>query len=502
MQFKPNLFLEIGIFCSGANQDYLADCPKSEHIKYTNIGYLVFFTGVFAFFSSSYALYTIFEKYSAAIVFAFFWGGMIFILDRYIVSSLRKVGNIKKEFLIAFPRFLLALTIAIVISHPLELRIFRNEIINYLVKSLESQKREINDFYKNETQSIQDAFEKKQADFKEIILNKKKEIKDLGDHKIDLEKEVSEAKENYLCEADGTCGSGKIGIGPIAKIKDAHYKQLKANFDNQVAKIDEEITQIKTEIGQLQIAYQNKLQMWESDYKNSKKKLEPERKREINIIDSSYSNSLLDQSHALFQIAKEKKGTLIIIIFITILFIMVETAPVFVKLISSKGPYDIFINSECDEAEAKCNELSKMRLFEYDLKLLEYRKQRENEIEKEIVDKKKSIFKNMIDDISTELVKKSEFSEKINKHLHDIFDKILEAILSVPKKDLMTEQPEGNRILWLFTISSIAATLTYAIFHIYKDFGAAVSCGASFVSLVGFYLSLKNKMLQEYNKGV
>src|SRR5688572_1281492 len=114
-------------FCSGADTDLLKKCP-SETAKYTGIGATVFFTGVFAFLSASYALYTVFDNVLSAIIFGIVWGLMIFNLDRYIVSSMRKEGKTGKELMAASPRIILAIIISIVIAKPLELKIFEKEI--------------------------------------------------------------------------------------------------------------------------------------------------------------------------------------------------------------------------------------------------------------------------------------------------------------------------------------------------------------------------------------
>src|SRR5690242_9548736 len=108
-------------FCSGADTEILKKCP-SETAKYTGIGATVFFTGVFAFLSASYALYTVFDGVLSAILFGIVWGLMIFNLDRFIVSSMRKEGRFGREFAMAIPRLILAILISVVIARPLELK--------------------------------------------------------------------------------------------------------------------------------------------------------------------------------------------------------------------------------------------------------------------------------------------------------------------------------------------------------------------------------------------
>jgi hypothetical protein len=128
MQSVTRFFL----FCSGSDLELLKKCP-TETGKYVGIGATIFFTGVFAAFAAGYSLYTVFDNVWAAGFFGMIWGLMIFNLDRYIVSSMRKDVRGSREFMIALPRVILALIISIVIARPLELKIFEKEIEPELV---------------------------------------------------------------------------------------------------------------------------------------------------------------------------------------------------------------------------------------------------------------------------------------------------------------------------------------------------------------------------------
>ena len=111
------------IFCSGAVNSVLKRCP-TDYNKYQGIGATILFTGIFSALSAGYALYTVFESYIASTVFAILWGMMIFNLDRYIVSGMRKKSNFLKEFAIAAPRIVFAVFIGIVIAKPMEIKLF------------------------------------------------------------------------------------------------------------------------------------------------------------------------------------------------------------------------------------------------------------------------------------------------------------------------------------------------------------------------------------------
>ena len=128
MEKVQNFFL----FCSGVEPSILEQCPSDKN-KYMGIGATVFFTGVLAFFSSAYALYTVFDSALAAVAFGIVWGLMIFNLDRYIVLSMKSNGKWWRDWMVAMPRLALAILLALVISKPLEMKIFEKEINAELV---------------------------------------------------------------------------------------------------------------------------------------------------------------------------------------------------------------------------------------------------------------------------------------------------------------------------------------------------------------------------------
>ena len=82
--------------CSGADTDILNNSSKAEQTKFAGIGGTVFFTAVMAFIAASYALYTVFDNLYSSIFFGLIWGLLIFNLDRFIVSTIRKFFKRKK----------------------------------------------------------------------------------------------------------------------------------------------------------------------------------------------------------------------------------------------------------------------------------------------------------------------------------------------------------------------------------------------------------------------
>ncbi|HSN47469.1 MAG TPA: DUF4407 domain-containing protein, partial [Flavobacterium sp.] len=193
------------ILCSGADKSLLEGCSEGEQTKYVGIGATVFFTAVIAFIASSYALFTVFDDPYVAMAFGLVWAMLIFNLDRFIVSTIRKRDHFKSEFLQASPRIILAIIIAIVISKPLEIKIFEKEINTVLLKEKNAMaltnKKEVANYFQSDV-------EKNKAENN----NLKAEI-------AKKEKEVNALYETYITEAEGTKGTMKLGKGPVFKEK-------------------------------------------------------------------------------------------------------------------------------------------------------------------------------------------------------------------------------------------------------------------------------------------
>ena len=192
--------------CAGVNQSILSNCP-SESSKYVGIGATIFFTGIFAALAGGYALYTVFDSYWIAALFGILWGLMIFNLDRFIVSSMRKNGNTQKEWLLASPRLVLAIIISIVIAKPLELKIFEKEVNSEISHMIQED-------LASQEQTVKSRFAESKAQLNSEILALKNEITAKSEKRDELRRIAQE-------EADGTGGTKQRNAGPIYRIKKA-----------------------------------------------------------------------------------------------------------------------------------------------------------------------------------------------------------------------------------------------------------------------------------------
>ncbi|TMM58358.1 DUF4407 domain-containing protein [Maribacter algarum] len=294
------------ILCSGADSSILKTCSEGEQNKYAGIGATVFFTAVMAFIASSYALYTVFDNLAASIFFGLIWGLLIFNLDRFIVSTIKKRDSFSSEFIQATPRIILAVIIAIVISKPLEMKIFEKEINQVLLEE------------KNEMTL---------ANKDQLALQYTPAVEKLNQDIVALKGEIAaqEAETNalyntYISEAEGTAGTKLLGKGPVYAEKrekhDAALAELNQLKETNAAKING----IETQIAALNTEYADVV-------KNSQP-----------IIDGF--DGLMARVNALEKLPWPPS------FFIFLLFLAIETSPIIAKLLAPKGEYDLKLEDQ------------------------------------------------------------------------------------------------------------------------------------------------------------
>ncbi len=288
------------IWCSGADKDLLSTCSNGEQTKYAGIGATVLFTAIMAFIAAAYALFTVFDHVPTAVAFGLVWGMLIFNLDRYIVATMRKGKRFGGEFLQALPRIVLALIIAIVISKPLEIKIFEKEINAVLLKEKNAMalanKNQISTYYKTD------------------LDNNKIRIDSISSLLARKEAEVNALYQTYIAEAEGTKGTLKLGKGPVFKEKIAKHNQAKAELDS--------------------IRQQSFLSLKEieAESKSIQSKTDQQIAESKPIIDGF--DGLMARVNALDKLPWLPS------FFIMLLFIAIETTPILAKLLSPRGEYD------------------------------------------------------------------------------------------------------------------------------------------------------------------
>lgn len=348
---KMNWFQQFLIICSGGNLHILRKTP-SEWNKFAGIGGIVLFTAVFATLSAGYAMFTVFDDLWVSAGFGLLWGLMIFNLDRYIVSSIKKTGTWWNQILMAIPRLILATFLGIIISKPLELKIFEKEVNKQLNTIIQRNKTQLQAEMNGRILQQSGPFETEKKQIANRIAEYQKSYDSAA---VELEKEIL-GKQSGLT-------SGKVGFGSNAKrkfeLKEERRQDLE-NYQKQIAPrleyLDKEISKVYTNIE----TERNKTETFEDKF-----------------------NGFAARLQALDELGKNSAIIGLAASFIMGLFICLEISPVLIKLISSVGPYDYLLEKTENEFRLyskekirKGNSLTDYRIddFEDDLKTRKNRK--------------------------------------------------------------------------------------------------------------------------------
>lgn len=295
------------LYCAGASIDIMKKCPSFELTKYVCIGLTIVFTALLAAFSAYFAFSLIIDSKAITIAASILWAAIIFNLDRYIVSTMRSSSNKFYEFFKALPRLIIAVLIAVVISKPIEIKIFEAEIDSYLLLKKKDLIEDAETKYVSELEAIRHEKNQINSKFNDLLLLREKYY------------------EDFKCECDGTCGTGRRGRGIECYSKKNKYELFLAELNQQKVQNDSILNSLASQ----------------------ERKIRAQMDAEMEVMQTSLSNGFIDRVRALNEVDKFSS------IFIILIFIMVETAPILTKLLSSKGPYESLIMEHEKKFELK-----------------------------------------------------------------------------------------------------------------------------------------------------
>lgn len=312
--------------CTGTPLEVIEKYP-TEHNKFIGIGATIFFTALFAGLSGGYALYYVFAGSPLAvffaIIFGILWGLAIFNLDRYIVSSINKTSKGLRQFYQASPRLVFAVLIAIVIARPLELKIFEKEILDVLKSR----------YLREQSERI----ERVGAAFTDKYALELTQVRKLQKEYDEVSKELTRLREELKREVFGDrtqTTSGIVGFGTYAKEKQAvidSKQQREQHLASQIAQLESYINRQKIREG-----INTEMMLTDSL-----------------LVRKVSTAGFADRNWALGQLTEGgddvNNASANAVLFITLLFVAFECAPILVKLLSDAGPSDVDIH----ESEAR-----------------------------------------------------------------------------------------------------------------------------------------------------
>lgn len=364
------------ITCSGADRAILAKTP-TDRAKYAGLGGAVLTTSGMAAVSCFFALRAFVDcPVPLAGTLGFLWGLVIFNLDRWLVSALKRRPTFWGNLASFAPRLLLAAILGTVIAEPLVLTIFGPEIAKEQVvmnsedasdraADLETDKRFVGmPAMKKEIERLRAVAEGK-VDPAAVLDHP--EVKDLTARLATKQNELNLAEQAVICETEGTCGTGKVSYGPAAELKAQWRDKIRGERDALQAELgakkDEVSKRLAGQAGTAQDSAKAELAKLETTYAD----LVDQKDAEEAAFDgkNAASTGVLAQMEALHRLAGSD-GTLNAAQWMLRLFVItIDTLPVLVKFLMTlfpPSPYEKALErEEADTDQRLADELEDRR---------------------------------------------------------------------------------------------------------------------------------------------
>lgn len=316
---RDNWLSRVLLTCSGAVPELInrEEC-QADRTRYIAIGSLIVMTACMATTSATYALATVFKNALVAIPFGIFWGLNVGLLERFFVVTIRKTDRFSTQtLLVAFPRLLMAVATAAVVSAPLELRIFAPEIEERMALTA-ARSRSV---YQKEAASGFSEIDRLEA-----------EKASLATEVAAAARKRDEAHRAAIAEAEGLEGTMRQGFGRV-------YFEKKDYLEARALELD-------------RVRKSNEARIKEIEARLVDKRAERDNAVATLVSARNKGTGILARLKALREIEADPEygGTLSLAIrLVFFLFLMVETAPVLGKLLMRRAAYDALLEAR-DEA--------------------------------------------------------------------------------------------------------------------------------------------------------
>lgn len=326
--------------CAGVNKNVLRQCP-TEYAKYAGIGGTILFTALMAMLSGGYAFYTIFENTLPACLFGIFWGLLIFNLDRFMVNTMYTDGKhtiSREEFLGGLPRLILAIFLGVVISVPIELRIFDDKIQAQMLidqGKVSEEVKKANEQLYNERAEIDVKIHQKESKIEELNASVSKEFTSALEQ---IKKDIKVAEDNLYIEIYGTGVTKKPGDGPAAQVLRDQLERLKKDKDDLENDWQAAIDANNITIDQYKLDIEDLKRQKEGVNELILHK-EKEKEKATAALDG-FTARLKAMSSITSPKEKENRPLFIARLMIMLLFIAIEIIPTLFKMMMTAGPYD------------------------------------------------------------------------------------------------------------------------------------------------------------------
>lgn len=352
----------------GADAGVLSLAPKARR-EYTALAMVLLATASIAVVSMAYAMTDGLKAPPAVgVLVGLFWGALILIVDRALIINLKPRGGKGRMFLMILPRLLMAALLGLVISTPLTLRIFSDEIAGQMTRDqIAAANTAAGELASGSLKGLFDTKNAEVKKYEEIVAGKytytaagltraQQEYDTAKTAYDDKQKEAETSYRKWQCELYGVGCEGtskKQGNGPLALAMKKEYQNRKAEAGDAKQLMDAKQSALlgaqrengedaKTALAAAQADAEKQLAL----LKPQRDGLQQQLQQLNDAAQAKRQDGLLAQLVALGHLGDESGMARLAHLLLAALLFMVELLPVAIKTLSAAGPSTIYERAE------------------------------------------------------------------------------------------------------------------------------------------------------------
>lgn len=301
-----NIVAKLLLYLSKTDHHLILLCSDTAYKTQIGNGVFVLIVGIFAFTSSSYALCTVLGGNFIVFVIAAVYGTLIMFIDREIVSTTNKGRGMIAT------RLGMAVFIGLVVSVPIELKLFEKQIT-----------RELKRIQNTDNSSYLVQKQQAEAQYLDRLVSREKQIHEFETEAGQLQNRIT----NEILQPDQqitgvAAGTLRPGVGPV-------YRRLQEQAVEKTA----QLTQAREEYNKLKADEQTELKRIEEEY--NKQAIPP-------------ADDLLSRYVALGAVKQDPQrgwDAWSMAWGVRLLLIMLELTPALIKILQEGNEYDAMLRA-------------------------------------------------------------------------------------------------------------------------------------------------------------
>jgi hypothetical protein len=350
------------LWLGGADHTSLAHCP-SERTRLSALGGAVLTTALLATAAGTAATGAWLSlPFGLALCCGIFWGLSIMNLDRWLLLTIRRQSTPPRTIALALPRLVLALVVGLVISQPLLLGIFHNEVSARALEDRQAQLAQAKKKLSGQYEQIQQ-LSREQSQLQASatasplsgVLASSTDYKALSAQLAAQQKRLQVAQQAAICELDGTCGTRQRGAGPSYHAK----TELATAIAAQVAATEQRLHALEGTLVQEAKAHAPQTQAFAHTRLSVVEGQLATLRAQYNSSDAELAKrydapmGLLDRVQALGELTSEHSDMRYIELLLTAFVLLIDGVPVLFKTLTLLGEHSLYEQIQKDGEERR-----------------------------------------------------------------------------------------------------------------------------------------------------